>query len=105
MIMPEFVDILLLLGFCEFKLVNVVAFALFTLALIANTLSIAFANGSVVLGRVEFDVNDAMLLEKNGIHYRLNKYNFTITKLHKHQQETGWCTSYAECLALAKAFS
>lgn len=48
------------------------------------------------------ETHDAMLLEKDGTHYRLNKHNFTITQLHKHQQETGWCASYAECLALAK---
>lgn len=42
------------------------------------------------------------LIEKDGIQYRLDKLKYTLTALPKPQPETGWCSTYRECLALAK---
>lgn len=50
----------------------------------------------------KYEDYDTMLLEKDGIQYRLDKQTLIITQLHEHIQETGWCSTYNECLNLAK---
>lgn len=51
---------------------------------------------------IKYEDSEAFLLEKDGIQYRLDKQTFIITQLHRHIQETGWCSTYNECLNLAK---
>ena len=51
---------------------------------------------------IKSETNDAILLEKEGTQYVLNTHTFTVTQLHKHIQESGWCISYNECLSIAK---
>lgn len=51
---------------------------------------------------IKHETNDAILLEKEGSQYILNKHTFTVTPHHKHIQETGWFSSYNDCLRIAK---
>lgn len=51
---------------------------------------------------IKYEDSEAFLLEKDDIQYRLDKQTFIITQLHRHIQETGWCSTYNECLNLAK---
>lgn len=51
---------------------------------------------------VKFETTDAALLKKDGIEYRLDKKAFTLSQLHECIQETGWHSSYRDCLETSK---
>ena len=56
----------------------------------------------IISRHIYFDSSDKALLSKDGINYIYDKAKITLTKSVDSVQETGWCSTYLECLNMAK---
>lgn len=52
----------------------------------------------------KIDYEEVALIEKDGVQYRYDKVQLTLTALPERRRESGWYESYRECVADAKAF-